>query len=78
MAKGLLNVAFNKYLCTCRSFDVSSNVTVRSVALLLESAKRTEDCNAGAFVCHNLWKTVCSIKVRYRHNIYIYIYGGPV
>ena len=42
-----------------------SSLTVKSVALLLESAKQAQDYRAGGMVHKLLWKSACTIKVEF-------------
>ena len=50
------------YLMGYRS-NFASSMMVKSVALLLESAKRAKDYKTGAMIYKELWKTACNIKV---------------
>ena len=57
----------------CRS-DFASSLTVKSVALFLESAKRAQDYKIGAMICQKLWKSACNIKVCFTKNFAILLF----
>ena len=54
--------SMSHFFLLCRS-DIASSLTVKSVALLLESAKRTEDYETGAMIHQEYSKSAYNLDV---------------